>query len=177
LATAGTANPEPDQRHFDKSAVVPSEREQMKTPKEVMEAWVEAYNAQDADALVELYEDDPVNHPVAVGEPVVGRPAVRRAALAFFQAFPDIRIRTEMLLLDGDWVALEWSGKARWAGEFAGGAPDGREFTPCGAVVFHIVNGRIRFQRGQFDQASWFSQLGISTGRGRPVVPPTPSQP
>jgi ketosteroid isomerase-like protein len=120
LAAAETANPEPDQRHFDKPAVVPGGRELMKTPKEVVEAWVEAYNARDANAVAELYRDEPINHQVAIGEPVVGRPAVRRAALAFFQAFPDISIRTEIVLQDGDWVAFEWSGKARWLGGIRG---------------------------------------------------------
>jgi ketosteroid isomerase-like protein len=35
------------------------------TPKDVVERWVERFNAADADGLAALYHDDAVNHQVA----------------------------------------------------------------------------------------------------------------
>ena len=30
-----------------------------------------------------------------------------------------------------------------------------------GCGVFHVVNGKIKLQRGYWDKATWFRQLGI----------------
>jgi Ketosteroid isomerase homolog len=45
-------------------------------PKELVLAWVEAFNKADADALAAFYHEDAVNHQVAL-EPVSGREAIR----------------------------------------------------------------------------------------------------
>ena len=47
------------------------------TPREVVEAWVAAFNRRDADAAAALYHDDAVNIQVAEGTPTVGRRAMR----------------------------------------------------------------------------------------------------
>jgi steroid delta-isomerase-like uncharacterized protein len=136
----------------------------MRAPKEVILAWVEAFNRRDAHAVASLYHDGATNHQVAAGEPVVGREAILRDAASFFRAFPDSFTRVENLFQDGDWVMLEWSGGATWRGEFAGLPPNGRAFTLRGCGFFHIAEEKIRFQRGYWDRAAWFSQLGIPLG-------------
>jgi predicted ester cyclase len=55
---------------------------------------------------------------------------------------------------------LEWFGGGTWRGEFAGMAPNGRTFTLRGCGFFYVT-GKIGFQRGYFDKATWFAQLGI----------------
>jgi ketosteroid isomerase-like protein len=45
-------------------------------PRDVVAAWVEAFNRADIDALSDLYAVDAVNHQV-VQEPVAGREAIR----------------------------------------------------------------------------------------------------
>ena len=40
-------------------------------------------------------------------------------------------------------------------------APNGRFFTLRGCGFFHVVAGKIRYQRGYFDKVTWFGQLGI----------------
>lgn len=42
------------------------------TPKEVLEKWIDRFNAADAVRLTELYAEDAVNHQVA-NKPVVGK--------------------------------------------------------------------------------------------------------
>lgn len=44
-------------------------------PRQVVEAWVEAFNRGQADEMAAFYHDDAVNHQV-VQEPVVGRTAI-----------------------------------------------------------------------------------------------------
>ena len=130
-------------------------------PKDVLRAWVEAFNRRDADALGPLYHPDATNHQVAAGDPAVGREAIVRDARALFAAFPDSYTRVEGLYQDGDWVMLEWAGGGTWLGEFAGLPPNGRAFTLRGCGFFQVIDGRILFQRGYWDRAGWFTQLGI----------------
>jgi ketosteroid isomerase-like protein len=44
-------------------------------PKELVIAWVDAFNARDVSALVQFYAEDAINHQVAE-EPVSGRASV-----------------------------------------------------------------------------------------------------
>ena len=61
----------------------------MKTPREVVQEWVAAYNQRDARAAAELYHEDAMNFQVALGAPSVGRHTILDDLLSFFHAFPD----------------------------------------------------------------------------------------
>lgn len=133
----------------------------MRTVREVMAAWEEAWNRRDAEALAALYHDDAINHQVAFGEPRVGREALLADFRFFFAAFPDSFTRVEVTLIDGDRAAVEWFGGATWLGPFAGQAPTGAAFTLRGCGFFLVTDGKIKTQRGYIDRASWFGQLGL----------------
>jgi predicted ester cyclase len=81
---------------------------------------------------------------------------------AFFRACPDTFTHIENLFEDGEWAIREWSGVGTWHGEFAGQVPHGNAFTLRGCGFFHVTDGKIRFQRGYWDKATWFGQLGIA---------------
>jgi limonene-1,2-epoxide hydrolase len=53
--------------------------------------------------------------------------------------------RVERILEDGEWAALEWS--------------DPNGLRGCG--FFHVRDGQIVFQRGYFDQLSFFRRHGL----------------
>ncbi|UBF26488.1 ester cyclase [Kovacikia minuta CCNUW1] len=133
----------------------------MKTPREVIQIWVDAHNARDAHSAADLYHEDATNIQVAVGIPVQGKQAILEGLIQFFQAFPDNYTRIENLFEDGEWAIVEWSGGGTFLGEFAGVAPTGKKFTLQGCGFFHITKGKIRFQRGYWDKMSWFSQIEI----------------
>jgi steroid delta-isomerase-like uncharacterized protein len=133
----------------------------MRTPGEVVEAWVAAFNAGDALAATALYHEEAINLQVAMGEATVGRGAIYEELLAFFRAFPDTFTHIENLFQDGEWAILEWIGGGTWQGEFAGMAPNGKSFTLRGCGFFQVSEGKIQFQRGYWDKATWFSQLGL----------------
>jgi steroid delta-isomerase-like uncharacterized protein len=133
----------------------------MKTPREVIEEWVAAFNARDAARAAACYHDEAANWQVAAGPPVVGRVNIQKDFTEFFAAFPDTVTRVENLFEAGEWAMLEWSGGATWRGEFAGLQPNGKTFTLRGCGFFHVIDGKIKYQRGYWDRASWFQQLGI----------------
>jgi steroid delta-isomerase-like uncharacterized protein len=133
----------------------------VKTLREVVLGWVEALNGRDADAAAALYHDNAVNIQVADGEPTVGREAICDGFASFFRAFPDNWTRVVNLFADGEWAILEWKGGGTWRGEFAGLPGNGRTFEIQGCGFFHVVGGKIRFQRGYWDKMSWFRQLAL----------------
>jgi limonene-1,2-epoxide hydrolase len=106
-------------------------------PKQVVQAWVEAFNTADADKIAAFYTENAVNHQVA-NEPVVGQEAIR----AMFQrefASTEMTCIVENIFEDGEWAILEWSDPLGLRG--------------CG--FFHIEDGLIAFQRGYWDKLSF----------------------
>ena len=113
------------------------------SPREVIERWVERFNAADADGLADLYHPDAVNHQVTQ-EPVVGVEAIR----AMFQrefAAADMTCIVEAIHEAGDVVALEWRDPVGLRG--------------CG--FFTVRAGRIAFQRGYWDKLSFLKLRGL----------------
>ena len=112
-------------------------------PKTVVAAWVEAFNRKDVDALAAMYAEEAVNHQVAEA-PVAGREAIRAMFTAGFAAAEMVCL-VENLFEDGEWAILEWRDPLGLRG--------------CG--FFHVVEGRIRFQRGYWDKLSFLRQHGL----------------
>jgi steroid delta-isomerase-like uncharacterized protein len=133
----------------------------MTTPFQVITEWVAAFNARDAARAAALYHEDATNWQVAAGPPVIGRAKILEDLTAFFAAFPDSFTHVENLFEAGEWAILEWSGGATWRGEFAGLPPNDKTFTLRGCGFFHVVDGKIKYQRGYWDRATWFKQLDI----------------
>jgi ketosteroid isomerase-like protein len=106
-------------------------------PREIVTAWVEAFNRADIEALANFYREDAVNHQVAE-DPVVGRNAIGEMFRAGFAAANMVCI-PEHVFEDGEWAILEWR--------------DPKGLRGCG--FFHIVDGKIVFQRGYWDKLSF----------------------
>ena len=112
-------------------------------PRDVVRAWVEAFNRADADALAGLYRTDATKHQVAES-PVHGREAIRAMFAAGFAAAEMVCI-PENLFEDGEWAILEWR--------------DPKDLRGCG--FFRVVDGRIAFQRGYWDKLSFLKLDGL----------------
>ena len=115
----------------------------MSNPKEVVRAWVDAFNRGDADVISSLYSEDATNHQV-VQDPVEGRKAIHTMFRNEF-AQADMECIVENLFEDGEWAILEWRDPAGLRG--------------CG--FFHVVDGQIHFQRGYWDHLSLREQRSV----------------
>ena len=112
-------------------------------PRDVVQAWINAFNRADVDALSALYRPDAINHQVAES-PVQGREAIRAMFQAEFAAVEMVCI-PENLFEDGEWAILEWRD------------PRGLR----GSGFFHVVAGHIAFQRGYWDKLSFLKLNGL----------------
>ncbi len=112
-------------------------------PRTVVEAWVEAFNKADVDTLASFYTDDAINHQVAES-PIQGRAAIRQMFADGFASAVMVCI-PENIFQDGEWAILEWRDPLGLRG--------------CG--FFHVVAGKIAFQRGYWDKLSFLRQQGL----------------
>lgn len=113
------------------------------SPKQLVQEWVTRFNAADLDGLAALYAAEAVNHQVMM-EPLRGREAILHMfRIEFGRA--QMTCVVENLFEDGEWAILEWS--------------DPNGLRGCG--FFQVRGGQIVFQRGYFDQLSFFRLQGI----------------
>jgi limonene-1,2-epoxide hydrolase len=120
----------------------------MTTPRELVQAWVEAFNARDVERLAAFYTETAINHQVAES-PVEGREAIRAMFREGFERAEMVCI-PEDLFADGEWAILEWRDPLGLRG--------------CG--FFHVVDGLIVFQRGYWDKLSFLKTHGFPLPEG-----------
>jgi limonene-1,2-epoxide hydrolase len=113
------------------------------TPRHLVQAWVEAFNRGDSNALAAFYAEDAVNHQVAES-PVQGRENIRRMFAAGF-AEAEMHCIVENIFEDGNWAILEWR--------------DPNGLRGCG--FFHVAGQKITFQRGYWDKLSFLRLQGL----------------
>lgn len=107
------------------------------TPKHILLQWIAAFNNADIDGLSSLYAEFATNHQVA-NQPVVGKKAIRAMFEQEFAGGGMVCI-PDNIFTDGEWAILEWY--------------DPKGLRGCG--FFHIVDGKIVFQRGYWDKLSF----------------------
>jgi limonene-1,2-epoxide hydrolase len=115
----------------------------LRRPRQLVEAWVEAFNNTDVETLVSLYAEDAVNHQLPE-EPVVGRAAIRAMFEAEFERAEMVCI-IDNIFTDGAWAILEWRDPLGLRG--------------CG--FFRVSAGEIVLQRGYWDKLSFLRQHGL----------------
>jgi len=114
------------------------------TPSDVVREWVRLFNTADVDGLAALYAEDAINHQV-VTDPLHGRAAIAALFRTEF-ARATMVCEVEQILQDGEWAVMEWRDPLGLRG--------------CG--FFQVREGHIVFQRGYFDQLSFFRQQGLA---------------
>lgn len=107
------------------------------SPRDIVRAWVDAFNRADTQALAAFYHDDATNHQVA-NPPIHGRANILAMFEAEFAA-ADMTCIVENIFEDGEWAILEWRDPLGLRG--------------CG--FFHVQNEKIVFQRGYWDKLSF----------------------
>lgn len=129
----------------------------MRTVREVVEAFFDAFNRHDVDALMALYAEDAVNHQMPTA-PLRGREAIRKSFEDGFAAIPDMGCRVINVISESEWGAAEWEG---WGTHRPPDAPP-RPYQMNGCGFFRVQHGVIVQQRGYWDSATMARQAGIA---------------
>jgi hypothetical protein len=115
----------------------------MQSPKSIVKEWVDTFNQGDALKMASFYHKDAINHQVT-DCPVKGKKAIEEMFAKDF-SIADMTCIVENIFEDGEWAILEWRDPLGLRG--------------CG--FFHIIDGKIKFQRGYWDKLSFLRQQGL----------------
>jgi steroid delta-isomerase-like uncharacterized protein len=136
----------------------------MSVNSELLDLYVERYNAGDLDGVMELYAEDAVqNMPDGSFE---GRRAIRERLAQELNAFSDVNHTVRSFVEQGDAFYDEWT----FAGTHSAPLllPDGRELAPTGKRVeiagmeyCQMRDGRLIVDTLYYDNLSVLAQLGL----------------
>lgn len=106
---------------------------------EFLDAFADAWNRHDTDAILSMMTPDCVfeasRGPEVKGTVFSGQDEVRRGVDEVFQAFPDARWNSPKHAVSGNWGVSEWV--------FTGTASDGTRVEVQGCDVFTFRDGKI----------------------------------
>lgn len=120
----------------------------------------EAFDNMDADALSRDYAEDCIVDSPAAGT-LRGAAAVDRARRAWFEAFPDLRYRTEKLIIDGANVVQLLTLEGTDIGGFMGLDPSGRSFKAPAVFLYEFRQGKIIRETRIYDFTGVLVQIGL----------------
>jgi steroid delta-isomerase-like uncharacterized protein len=126
----------------------------------IVRGWAQAaFNQHDLEAAAQFLAPDWVGYWAGLGQER-GVEGFKRLAGAYLQAFPDMQIRVEDALADGDRVVrrVTWTGTHR--GRFLGIAPTGRPVRGEGTVIMRIADGKIAEEWEMSNLLGLLQQLG-----------------
>jgi steroid delta-isomerase-like uncharacterized protein len=137
----------------------------MSANRNLLDRYVERYNAGDLDAVIDLYADDAVQGmPDGIFE---GRDAIRERLARELEAIPDVTHSVVSFVEQGDAFADEWTFVGTQTGPFL--LPNGTVLPPTGKRVevrgMEVVrvgqDGKIVLNTLYYDNLSVAEQLGL----------------
>jgi ketosteroid isomerase-like protein len=100
----------------------------------LIDAYNDAWNRQDLDAVAAMHHDEIVFHNSTAGERVEGAAAVREHIGRIFANWPTLTFTSRTLRVGDDFVVSEWTAHA---------LRDGETIEWDGVDIFPVVNGKI----------------------------------
>ncbi len=134
------------------------------TNRELLDYYVEVYNAGDLDAVMDLYAEDSVQlMPDGIFQ---GRSTIRERLAQELNAFSDIAHRVESFVDDGDSFADEWTFVGTHTSPLR--LPDGTELPATGKRLeirgmefVQMRDGKIVVDNLYYDNVAVLAQLGL----------------
>jgi steroid delta-isomerase-like uncharacterized protein len=120
-----------------------------------------AWNAHDYEAFASIYANDCVVDSPTAGGVVTGLAAIQDINRAWWSGFPDVRLATEELVVDGYRIAAIVTARGTDTGGFMGLPPTGKPFA-LPMVILSTVDGEaIRHERRIYDFTGMLIQIGV----------------
>lgn len=116
------------------------------------------FASEDLATLDRFFAPDVVSHDMPPGFPQ-GIEGVRLFFSTFRDGMPDVRVRVEDIVAEGDRAAVATRIEGTHTGELLGIAPTGRRISVRGIDMIRVADGRIVEHRGLTDTAGLLRQL------------------
>ena len=136
----------------------------MSAYRELLDYYVERYNAKDLDAVMDLYAEDAVQlMPDGIFK---GREAIRERLARDLEACPDVHHTVRSFVEQGDAFADEWTFVGTHTGPFR--MPDGTQLPPTGKrmeikgmELCVVRDGKLVVDNLYYDNLAVLAQLGL----------------
>jgi len=120
----------------------------------------EIYNKKNMGAVEQFCATDWVCHPSPPGMPP-GLEGMKQQDAMTNAAFPDMQVKLEDMVAEGDRVACLWTATATHKGEFMGMPATGKQVTIKGIHIDRIAGGKIVETWNYSDMMEVMQQLGM----------------
>ena len=134
--------------------------------------WIDVFNSRDNAAEADVRAADFVAHaPSSLEAAPLDPQAWTRFLAGFVEGFPDLQLRVEEAVGEGDLVAQLVHFEGTHAGEFQGLPPTHRRVTFSGLELNRFVGGRVVEHWFQLDTLTLLQQLGLVVVPGPRLLP------
>jgi len=120
----------------------------------------EIYNKKNLGAVEQFYATDWVCHPSLPGVPP-GLDGMKQRMKHDYLALPDMQVKLEDMLAEGDKIACRWTATGTHKGEFMGMPPTNKQVTITGVHIDRIAGGKIVETWNYADTMGLMQQLGM----------------
>ncbi len=121
----------------------------------------EVWNQGNLEIMDELYSTDIVRHFLPDGSVIKGLDEFRDRIRNHFKAFPDWTEKIELIVAEGDFVAIHFSSTGTNKGSFLGNPATGKQIHTKDMSIYRIVDGKIVEQWLLPNLLSLNQQLGL----------------
>jgi steroid delta-isomerase-like uncharacterized protein len=132
---------------------------------ELIDAYNDAWNAHDLDAIISMHAPDMVFENHTAGERASGPDAVRAHIASIFEGWPDLRFEARRLYVREGLISQEWTAYATHTKQITRGditvEPTGATLTWAGCDIIPTENGLIKRKDVYSDSVSILRQLGL----------------
>jgi steroid delta-isomerase-like uncharacterized protein len=120
--------------------------------KAVVQRYLEEFvNQKNLAVFDELVADDGGMTCGGVAARFEGRESIRDSAKAALSAFPNLQLRIDEVVAEGDKVVVRWTGRGNHEGDFLGIEPTGQVVPVSNVEIYELENGKIKSIRVQPD--------------------------
>ena len=126
----------------------------------------EFVNRKNLAPVDELIAPNFVGYYSGVPEPVRGRDGFKQLLSMYHSAFPDLKVRIEDIVAEGDKVAVRLTFRGTHQGELMGIPPTGKSIALTSINIFRVEGGKAVEQRVNTDDLGMLQQLGVMTPPG-----------
>jgi len=128
----------------------------------VQRFFAEVINKRNAAVIDELFASNYTHHDAAAPtELQQSRDGYKQLILGFLAAFPDLTMKVENWIVEGDKVVALWSWRATHTGPLGPIPPTGKKVLGMGIDIRRITNGKIVEGWVGYDTMSMMQQLGL----------------
>lgn len=120
----------------------------------------EVFNQGNLDLTDEMYDPGYIDHNRPPGLPP-GVAGLKALVGMYRAAFPDVRMKIEDQISEGDKVVTRWTATGTHQGDLMGIPATGKVATVTGIDITRIVGNKIVENWNQFDQMGMMQQLGV----------------